>query len=97
MSKQKLLLVDTLCSTYKIDVSFINELRGVGLLKVKTIEQSEYIHIDVLSDLEKMIRLHQDLNVNIEGIDVIFNLLQKVESLQNELTSVKNRLCLYEN
>ena len=44
-----------------------------------------------------MIHIHQDLNVNIEGIDVVVNLLQKMENLQNELISVKNTLRLYES
>jgi hypothetical protein len=44
-----------------------------------------------------MIRMHQELDVNIEGIDVVFNLLQKIDGLQNELTALKNRLRLYES
>ena len=48
-------------------------------------------------EIEKMIRMHQELDVNIEGIDVVFNLLQKIDSLQKELANVRNRLRLYEN
>ena len=97
MSKQKLLLVDTLCTTYEIDRSFINELKAMGLIEIQTLEQENYIHTDVLSELEKMIRLHQDLHVNIEGIDVILNLLQKMELLQNEVTALRNKLDVYES
>ena len=32
-----------------------------------------------------------------EGIDIVFNLLQKIEHLQKELVTTKNRLRLYEN
>jgi hypothetical protein len=32
--------------------------------------------------------MHQELDVNIEGIDVVF-LLQKIETLQKELVEVK--------
>ena len=41
--------------------------------------------------------MHQELDVNIEGIDVVFNLLQKIDTLQKELTALKNRLNLYES
>jgi hypothetical protein len=41
--------------------------------------------------------MHQELDVNIEGIDVVFNLLQKIDTLQKELVKVKNRLRFYEN
>jgi hypothetical protein len=35
--------------------------------------------------------VHLDLELN-RGIDVVFNLLQKIDSLQNELIVLKNRL-----
>jgi hypothetical protein len=44
-----------------------------------------------------MIRIHKELDINTEGIDVVFNLLQKIDTLQNELISTKNRLRLYES
>ncbi len=44
-----------------------------------------------------MIRMHHDLEVNPEGIDVVFNLLQKIERLQKDLNTTKNRLRLYES
>ncbi len=86
-----------LCSHYKVEISFFNELNEVGLIEITTIEQSLYIHQDEINDVEKMIRIHRELNVNTEGIDVVFNLLQKVDDLQNELNNVQNRLRLYEN
>ena len=86
-----------LCSHYKVEISFFNELNEVGLIEITTIEQSLYLHQDKINDVEKMIRIHRELNVNTEGIDVVFNLLQKVDDLQNELNNVQNRLRLYEN
>jgi len=86
-----------LCSHYKVEISFFNELNEVGLIEITTIEQSLYLHQDEINDVEKMIRIHRELNVNTEGIDVVFNLLQKVDDLQNELNNVQNRLRLYEN
>jgi len=86
-----------LCSHYKVEISFFNELNEVGLIEITTIEQSLYLHQDGINDVEKMIRIHRELNVNTEGIDVVFNLLQKVDDLQNELNNVQNRLRLYEN
>jgi hypothetical protein len=41
--------------------------------------------------------MHQELDLNMAGIDVVFNLLQKIEGLQNELIALKNRLHLYES
>ena len=69
----------------------------MGLIKIEIIEQNQFIHQDQISDLEKIIRLHNELNVNLEGIDVVFNLLEKERELRNELIVLKNRLRLYEN
>jgi hypothetical protein len=43
-----------------------------------------------------MIRLHHELEINLEGIDTIFNLLRKIDGLKNELANTKNRLKFYE-
>jgi hypothetical protein len=37
------------------------------------------------------------LEINIEGIDIAFNLLKKIDELENEIISIKNRLKIYEN
>jgi len=97
MKTKEFIAVSQLCSHYKVEISFFNELNEVGLIEITTIEQSLYLHQDGINDVEKMIRIHRELNVNTEGIDVVFNLLQKVDDLQNELNNVQNRLRLYEN
>ncbi|MDW5288669.1 chaperone modulator CbpM [Formosa sp. PL04] len=97
MSENQYILIKTICVQYEIEPSFLDELHGVGLVKIITIEQNQFILQEALGDLEKIIRLHQELNLNIEGIDVVFNLLNKVDTLQNELTTLKNKLYFYEN
>lgn len=97
MAENEYILTKTICVQYNLEPSFLDELQNVGLLQVITIEQDPCIHQESLNDLEKIIRLHQELNVNIEGIDVVFNLLKKVDALQNELSTLKNRLYFYEN
>jgi hypothetical protein len=69
----------------------------MGLIEIEIIEQQQFIHQDQISDLERIIRLHNELNVNLEGIDVVFNLLAKERELRNELNTLKNRLSLYES
>jgi hypothetical protein len=68
----------------------------MGLIRIEIIDQNQFIHQDQISDLEKIIRLHNELNVNLEGIDVVFNLLEKESALRNELNILKNKLRIYE-
>ena len=97
MDKQDLILIDILCINYKIKFSFFDALDNIGLIKIETFEQNKFIHQDKISDLEKMITLHQELNVNLEGIDIVFNLMEKELKLRDEINSLKNRLRLYED
>ncbi len=97
MTKQDLILIDTICSKYEIDVDFMQSLDDIGLINILTIEQSHFISVDRINDLEKIIRLNNDLQINLEGIDIIFNLLDKVDKLENELATINKRLKLYED
>jgi hypothetical protein len=97
MIKKHLISTQTICSHYNIEISFVDALYKMGLIQIEIIEQNQYIHQDQIGNLEKIIRLHNELNVNLEGIDVVFNLLEKERELRNELIALKNRLRLYEN
>jgi len=97
MVTQNLILIDKLCLHYKIEVSFFDALDDIGLIKIETFEQNKFIHQDKISDLEKMIRLYHELNVNMEGIDIVFNIIEKELKLREEINSLKNRLKFYEN
>lgn len=97
MSEKQLIPATTLCSHYNIEISFVSALSELGLIQIEIIEQTLFIDQDQISDLEKIVRLHNELNVNIEGIDVVLNLLEKEKELRNEVNALKNRLRLYEN
>src|SRR3954470_23187048 len=96
MQTNEMILAEELCSFYKIEYSFINELRQFGLLEIRTAETASYVPHDQLPKLEQIIRLHYELNINMEGIDAISNLLDTVKNLQNEIIALRNRLKLYE-
>lgn len=97
MEGQDFISIMQLCDHYKLEVSFFKQLEEEGLVEITTVKQTQCLHQNSIDDVEKMIRIHQELKINIEGIDVVFNLLQKMKGLQNEMNSLQNRLRLYEN
>ncbi len=97
MIQKKLISTEIICTHYSIEISFIDDLNKMGLLQTQIIEQKQFIHPDQIGNLEKIIRLHNELDLNLEGIDVVFNLLEKEREMHNELIALKNRLRLYEN
>lgn len=97
MKTEELIRIDELCVYYKVEHTFFTHLSEAGLIEITIIENTKYIHPNLMCDVEKMMRLHNDLELNIEGIDVVFHLLQKIDDLNAELKAAKNRLGLYED
>jgi len=96
MENDDLLPIEQLCNHYNIEVSFVHALTDFGLIEITTVEQVPCLAKVQIRDLEKLIRLHYELEINMEGIDAISHLLKKVDTLQAELNSLRNRMRLYE-
>ena len=92
-----LVSVDEFCSNHNIEISFISTLQQNGLIEITTIGQSGFIDIVQLPQVEKFIRLYYELDINIEGIETIVHMLQRINSMQAENILLMNRLRLYEN
>ncbi|MBD0331957.1 MAG: chaperone modulator CbpM [Chitinophagaceae bacterium] len=91
-----LIPTDECCTHYNIEISFIHSLHDAGLIEMSTDNDQSFVHEDQLSNLERFIRLHYDLNINMEGLEVISHMLQRIETLQQELISVQSQLTFYE-
>lgn len=89
-------LIEECCAHLDVEFTFINSLNECGIIEIVVYEDEKYISNEHLKELEKAIRFHYELNVNIEGIDVINNLLKQIDELKEELRSTKNKLDLLE-
>jgi chaperone modulatory protein CbpM len=96
METQELIIVDVFCQEYQIEINLINDLESFGLIEIIVQDEVQYLNKNHLFHLEKVIRLHNDLNINKEGIEIILNLLEKENQLISEIKYLKNRLALYE-
>ena len=90
------LTITEICKGYKVERNYIIELKEYGLIKVKEQDPEPCIEASELPKLEKILNFQRDLNINLEGIDVILNLLDKIEELNRSLNSVQNRLRIYQ-
>ena len=97
MAEENLIAATELCIHHNIEVSFIGALQDYGLLTITTIEGAEFIDKEHLKEIERMIHLYHDLDINLEVIDVIHILLENLQSVQKEVSILKNRLRFYEN
>lgn len=72
-----------------IDPDFIFLLGEEGLIEINFIEDEPSISISQLELLERYARWHYDLSVNVEGIDIIQNLLDKMNEMRDEINYLK--------
>lgn len=91
-----LIAVNEFCVHHNIEISFINLLQQKGLIEISTIESKYFVEKEQLPQLEKFVRFYYDLDINLEGIETITYLLQRIEILQNEIIKLKNRLRFFE-
>ncbi|MCX6266688.1 MAG: chaperone modulator CbpM [Bacteroidetes bacterium] len=97
MHTENLIALDEFCTSHNIEISFISSLQQTGLIEISTVEDTGFIDNGQLLQLEKLLRFHYDLDINLEGIETITHLLQRIDSLQEEIVSLRNRLRLYES
>ena len=97
MQEEILISADDFCICHNIEFSFMRNLQEFGMIQMITRQDVDYIPESEIEKLERILRLHQDLEINMEGIDTISHLLQKIARMQAEITMLRNRLRLYED
>ena len=97
MQTEELIPATEFCVYHNIDYSFISSLKESGLIEITTIEEQTYLPVSQLTDLERFVRLHYEMDVNLEGIETINYLLVRLNEMQHQITLLSNRLRVYEN
>ena len=97
MKNEILISADEFCVHHHIEFSFIRNLQEFGMIEIVTEQETNYIPESQLEKLERILRLHQDLEINVEGIDAITHLLTRLNDMQIENALLKNKLRLYED
>lgn len=96
MQKDYLVALDEFCAMHNVEISFIRSLQENGLIRITNVEEKGFIDTDQLGEVEKYILFYYDLEINIGGIETITHLLQRIKEMQEEITTLKNRLLLYD-
>lgn len=91
-----LIIISEYCSHSQVDPEFIFSLEEVGLINFLRQDNEMYIETSQLSELERYVRWHYELSINAEGIDVIQNLMQRIEDMQHEISHLKDIIKLLE-
>ena len=94
MSDLKTISVEQFCILYEVPVSFIDSLVSYELIHTVQVGDVECLPEELIAKVERLMRLHYDLNINFEGLDVVNNLIGQINELNDEIYRLKNRLDL---
>ena len=94
MEEKNLIATADICVYHDVEYTFITSLGEAGLLEFEVIDHRNYLPYEELPKLERMIRLHHELEINLAGIEAITHLLERVEQMQGEMRRLKNRQIL---
>lgn len=92
MEEKTLFLVSEVCKYHQTTISFIHQLRDNELIEITTIKEEEFLDENALTQTEQFIRLHHDLSLNMDALEVVSHLLEKIKTMQNEMQELRNQL-----
>ena len=96
MDAEDMVPASEFCVHHNIEVSFIHSLSDYGMIETVIQKEEIFLPISQLPRLERIIRLHFELDINLEGIETITHLLEKMKVMQEQINQLNNRLKKFE-
>ena len=96
MSNAQLIAVDVFATHQGVDVTFVLALHERGLIHITVLEAQPFLEPTDLARVEQLARMYYDLDINLEGIEAICHLMDRMETAQHEAHILRERLRLYE-
>jgi len=97
MPTEELIPADEFCIHHNIELSFIYSLQESGLVETVHTAEKIFVPASQLQHLEKLVRLYYDMDINLEGMETITYLLQRMNDMQQQIIRLTNRLGRYED
>jgi len=97
MNTENLIPANEYCSSRGIEFSLIDSLKEFDLIEIITVKKNAYIDQKELPKLDQILNFHKELQLNLEGVDSLINLLERVHHIQKEVDVHRNRLLLDED
>jgi hypothetical protein len=97
MQTEEMIPADEFCIHHNIELSFIYSLKESGLIEMSSVEEKIFVPVSQLNQLERLVRLYYEMDINLEGIETITYLLQRMNDMQQQIILLNNRLRIYES
>lgn len=96
MRTEHLIAVEVFATHQGLETTFVHALHDRGLVQVTVVQEQHFLEPEQLSRVEQLARLHYDLDINLEGLEAISHLLDRIDTAQHEVRGLRARLRLYE-
>jgi chaperone modulatory protein CbpM len=97
MQTEEMIPATEFCIHHNIELSFIYALQQSGLIEIAQVEENIYLPISQLREIEKLACFYYEMDINLEGLETINHLLQKISYLQQQITVLTHNISRYEN
>lgn len=75
---------EELVKLYNIEIRFFDELEDYGLITIEKENNIKYLPYEDLDAFERFANWHYDLDVNLPGLEILQDMMKKLEYLQHE-------------
>ncbi|WP_394665169.1 chaperone modulator CbpM [uncultured Chryseobacterium sp.] len=83
---------EELVKIYNVEITFFDELVNSGLLNIHTENEIRYLMYEDLPLFERFTNWHYDLEINLPGLEVIHEMLKKMDDLRQRNRELMNKL-----
>ena len=97
MNTDELIAIDLFCKHSDVEVQFVEAMQERGLIRIAVVEERRYISVEHLPRLEKLARMHYDLDIDLAGIEALSHMLERMQDLQKQIRGLQDRLGRYED
>ena len=96
MASIKYITIEEFADFHQVTITLVREFAEFGLIEISQIETKPCIVTKNLDKCESVIRLHRDLSVNKEGIEIILDMRERHTEMQKELMLLKHKIKKHE-
>lgn len=89
--EESFLSVEEVCRFVEIDSVMLTQLIRSGLIDSRTEDPNLRFAPEVIPRIRKIKRLQRDLGINLEGVGLALDLLDRITRLENELRYYRKR------
>ncbi len=96
MAARKYIYIRDFCQGHSLEEAFLRELQENELLSIEEVDSQPAFPRRELQQLERLVRLHRDLDLGPQGLQVVQQLLDRLDQMEQELWQLRRRLRRWE-